>query len=151
MLILHVAKILEYLAHNSHNIKGKFATMNKWIVIMMLMLSTKFLSAQQSAIASAFKAGDAKAITALAESNIDITIANEESTYSVQQATIVLASFFAEHKVISYTSSHEGSSATGSIFQIGNLVTTMGSYKVYVYCKIFSGKTTIQEIRLVPM
>ena len=98
-------------------------------------------------IAGGFKTGDAAAIAKNFEGNVEITIKTGSTSYSKSQAEMVLKSFFAAHKPKTFTIAHDGTSPQGSKYFIGNLTTTSGNYRTYVYAKTVNNQLVIQEIR----
>lgn len=98
-------------------------------------------------IAAAFKTGDASDIAKNFEGNVEITIKTGSTSYSKSQAEMVLKSFFAAHKPKTFTVVHQGTSPQGSKYFIGNLTTSAGNYRAYIYAKTIKTELVIQEIR----
>ena len=98
-------------------------------------------------IASSIRTGNASALAASFQSNVEITIKEAGNSYSKSQAEMVLKNFFASHQPKSFSIAHEGTSPEGSKYFIGTLTTSSGNYRTYVYAKSASGALTIQEIR----
>ena len=98
-------------------------------------------------IVNGFKTGDASLIAKNFEGNVEITIKTGTTSYSKSQAEMVLKNFFASHKPKSFVVAHEGTSPQGSKYFIGNLNSSAGNYRTYVYAKTVKNELTIQEIR----
>lgn len=98
-------------------------------------------------IANAIRTGNASALAASFQSNVEITIKDTGNSYSKSQAEMVLKNFFSTHQAKGFTIAHEGTSPEGSKYFIGNLSTSTGNYRTYVYAKSAAGALTIQEIR----
>ena len=116
-------------------------------VILCLLLSITASAQGFDNIVAAFKNGDAAAVAKNFEGNVEITIKTGTTSYSKSQAEMVLKSFFAAHKPKSFAVAHEGTSPQGSKYFIGNLTSTAGNYRTYVYAKTVKNELVIQEIR----
>ncbi len=98
-------------------------------------------------ISNAIKSGDASSIASAFEANVEITIKDSQNSYSKNQAEMVLKNFFSTHPPKAFSIVHQGTSPEGSKYFIGNLSTSTGNYRTYVYSKATAGKLAIQEIR----
>ena len=98
-------------------------------------------------ISMAIQSGNSRELAKMLDNNIEITILDEEASYSKAQAEMVLESFFDKNKPQSFQIIHKGSSNEGSKYGIGKLVTVNGTYRTYIYAKIKDGSYFIQEIR----
>ncbi len=98
-------------------------------------------------IANSIKAGNASALAANFQNNVEITIKDAGNSYSKSQAEMVLKNFFASHQPKSFAIAHQGTSPEGSKYFIANLATSAGNYRTYVYAKNAGGVWVIQEIR----
>ncbi len=121
-------------------------------VIAFLLLSSIFVQANPTqsfdGITGAIRSGNASALAANFQGNVEVTIKDASGSYSKTQAEVVLKNFFAQHAPKSFAIAHEGTSPEGSNkYIIGNLTTAAGNYRVYVYAKITGGSLAIQEIR----
>jgi len=101
------------------------------------------------AVTKAIKSGNASEVARQFDKIVDITINNEQSTYSKSQAEMVLKNFFVAHEVSSFTAKHQGSPTdNNSVFLIGDLATKdHKKYRIYLYFKQKSGNLMLQEIR----
>lgn len=118
-------------------------------VTLFLALAVHWAQAQSfAAISNAIKQGNASALAANFQSNVEITIKDASNSYSKSQAEMVLKNFFSSNQPRSFAIAHEGTSPEGSKYFIGNLSTSGGNYRVYVYAKSVSGAFSIQEIRI---
>ncbi|MCS6934961.1 MAG: DUF4783 domain-containing protein [Chitinophagales bacterium] len=99
-------------------------------------------------ISNAIKQGNASALASFFQSNVEITIKDASNSYSKSQAEIVIKNFFSSNQPRSFSIAHEGTSPEGSKYFIGNLSTSGGNYRMYVYAKTSGGSYSIQEIRI---
>jgi hypothetical protein len=67
--------------------------------------------------------------------------------YSKTQAEMVVRDFFSKNTPTSFKIIHKGTSNQGSEYAIGTLITSVGSFRTYIYVKQKSTGYTIQEIR----
>ena len=93
------------------------------------------------AVASAIKAGDAKALSLYFNSSVDLTAPGVDGTYSKSQAEMIVKNFFALNKPVSFSINQNGNSSEGSQYSIGTLVTAKGKFRTYFLVKKVSGKS----------
>lgn len=81
---------------------------------------------------------------------VDVTLNNEQSTYSKSQATIVLKKFFSKHNIKSFTVKHKGSPAdNSSVYLIGTVFTEDGdTFRLYLFFKQKNDGLYLQEVRI---
>ncbi len=131
-------------------IKMLFLIMRKIILSLLLAFSFQFSIAQDSvyeSVVSSLRLGDSKQLSIYFNSNMELTILDNESVYSKIQAELVLKEFFEKYPVSSYSLLHRGKSPEGSIFSIGKLTTSKGVFRTYFYLKQIGGKTLLNELR----
>ncbi|HMG14618.1 MAG TPA: DUF4783 domain-containing protein [Saprospiraceae bacterium] len=101
------------------------------------------------AVSRAFKDGNADAVSNYMDSSVDINILGEETTLAKAQAVQSLKNFFSKNKAKGFTQIHTGSSkAKESCYYIGELDSTSGKYRVYIYFKGSGTAQLIKEIRI---
>lgn len=99
-------------------------------------------------ISSAIKTGDSRQLSRYFNTNVDLTILNQEEVYSKAQAEQVLKDFFSKNSPKTFSIIHKGLSKEGSKYAIGNLLTNQGvTYRTYMYVKQAGGVEYIQELR----
>lgn len=100
------------------------------------------------AIAKAISAGDVDALAKYFDDNLEISILDDEKTYTKAQATEVVKTFFNDNKPKSFNPIHNGTSKGNSDqFCIGNLSSGSGNYRVYIYLKNVGASVAIKELR----
>lgn len=98
-------------------------------------------------IANAIKNGNAKDLAGYFDSNLLVTILDEEETYSKAQAELVVKDFFSKHSPRSFEIVHSGESAGGSQqYSIGILTCANGTFRVYINIKSSGSTYVIQEL-----
>jgi hypothetical protein len=99
-------------------------------------------------ITSALNAGDADALSKYFAPSVEISIQDKEQVYAKAKATEVVRNFFTTNKPKSFSQMHKGVSRENSDqYCIGNLVSTTGNFRVYLYLKVSGSNLSIQEIR----
>lgn len=122
--------------------------MRALFIFLFTVFSVGFSAAQSfDGVVTAIKAGNASALAQNFQGNVEITIKDAEASYSKAQAEQVVKNFFASHQPRSFTVAHQGTSPEGSKYFIGNLTTSSGNYRIYVYAKTSGSGMSIQEIR----
>ncbi|MCB9255890.1 MAG: DUF4783 domain-containing protein [Chitinophagales bacterium] len=121
----------------------------KFFLFAFIFLFVSGLNAQDfSKIGSALQSGNTSELGKYFDGNVELTILNTEAVYSKSQAEMVIKNFFSSNSPKSYKVVHNGDSGSGAKYQIGELTTSGGVYRTYVYAKEKMGSMLIQEIRI---
>ncbi len=120
------------------------------LVSIMFIFHTAVGQAEVGRVALALKTGDVSSVAKYFEKVVDVTILNEQSTYSKSQAERVLKSFFSKNNVKNFSVLHTGSSnGDNVVFVIGELDTEQGPYRTYIMFKQRRDKSYfLQEMRV---
>lgn len=120
-----------------------------YFLFMFCLFFQTYAQTPVEAVTKALQSGNASEIAKQFDKVIDITINNEQATYSKSQAEVVLKTFFNSNIVSSFTPKHKGSpSENNSVYLIGDLITKDSKkYRVYLYFKQKSSNLLLQEIR----
>ncbi len=121
-------------------------------LFFLLLLIPAFSFGQTNAslesITAALNAGDVEALSKYFAPNVEISIEDKEQVYAKAKATEVIRTFFNTNKPKSFNQMHKGVSRENSDqYCIGNLSSTSGNYRVYLYLKVSGSNLSIQEIR----
>ena len=99
-------------------------------------------------ITKALGGGDSEALASMMDAEVELSLLGEENLYSRDQARTKLTAFFASHAPSAFNQVHQGSSKSDNAeYCIGNLTTSTGVYRVYIYIAKKGGKTVLQELR----
>lgn len=128
--------------------KNRFLKTLTIIAGFLLVFSIKSNAQNFDNIANAIRSGNASAIAANFQANVEMTIKDSGNSFSKSQAEMVLKDFFAKNQPKSFTIAHQGTSPEGSKYFIGNLVTSTGSYRMYINGKASGGTFTIDQVRI---
>ena len=104
-------------------------------------------SAELGDVASAIKAGNARALATYFDNTVEVTILSQEGSYSKAQAEAVVKDFFSKHKPTAFQIIHKGDSGGNAKYAIGKLGTASGSYRTYIYVKRRGESLLIQQLR----
>jgi hypothetical protein len=133
--------------------KVKPATTGNIILLLMIMgILSQTLSAQDQSvsdkISQAIKAGNAAMLSDHLNASIDLSIPNNEGTYSKKQAEQILKMFFSKNPAESFELEHSGNSNSGSTYLIGSYKSKAGkTFRVYMLIKARSGNELIQQLK----
>ena len=117
-------------------------------LIVPFMIQASFMADILDDIGLTIKSGNAKELVKFFDTNVEITLLDEEGTYSKAQAEQVIKDFFAVYEPASFVLVHRGSSGEGSQYGIGSLTTTKGQkFRTYFFVKKLGEKSLIQELR----
>jgi len=81
------------------------------------------------------------------DENIDITLVDEDQTYSKDQATLVLAEFFKKNTVHRFEVLHKGSSGNNAEFAIAKVDTSTTSFRTYILINKINDIYKLIELR----
>lgn len=123
--------------------------------ILLLIMIGNFSSKAEivdptwDAVSEGFRQGNARILSNYLSNSIDLSILNSDKTLSKTQAVSELESFFNTNKPKSFNQVHQGNSkARDSYYCIGELETSNGKFRVYVYFKSAGASSQVQEIRI---
>jgi hypothetical protein len=98
-------------------------------------------------IANAIRKGNATELAVYFNSSIDLTVPGKEGSFSKAQAEQIVKDFFTKNTPKSFEIKHQGTSADGSNYAIGSLVTNKGNFRTYFLTKSISNKNYIQQLQ----
>lgn len=100
-------------------------------------------------VISAIKAGNAKELASFFHTNIELTVLDNDGTYSKSQAEIIIKDFFTKNPPKEFSINHNGSSKDLSQFYIGSYKTNnQQNYRIYFLIKSLSDKMLIQQLQI---
>ena len=120
------------------------------VCIIGLSLGASSLCAQGSAlkaIQNSVKASNASSLVEHFDSTVELTIGEQEGTYSKAQAEQIVRSFFQRNKATSFVVKHSGSSSMGKKYEIGTYKTSSKTFRTYVLISQKDGKYVIHQLR----
>lgn len=120
------------------------------ILFMLITLAPLAAHAQgkvPESVNLAFKAGNAEALAAYFNDNVELVILDQEDVYSRKQAEQIMRKFFAEHRPVAFKVIF-GSGKEVSRYAIGSLETQQGTFRVYLLIKDREGKPLIHLLRI---
>jgi hypothetical protein len=100
-----------------------------------------------SAIAIAFKAGNAAELSKYLNSTVELQLLNKEDFYKKAAAETILKDFFASHQPRDFIIRHQGA-RNDAQYAIGNLKTEKGEFRVYFLLKKVDKDLLIHLIRI---
>ena len=117
-----------------------------------LLLAVLFVpllnGSNMDAITRAISTGDVNALGQYLDQTVEIAIPNQEDLYEKAEASAILKGFFSQHVPKAFSQVHQGTSkGNDSLYCIGNLTTSNGTFRVYIYMHLQNGKLSIQELR----
>ena len=94
------------------------------------------------------KQGNMTRLSQLFESTMEITLNNQEDTYSRAQATTLLTRFFNEHKPVRITLLHKVNTNQKFLFGVAIMDSNSGNYRIAYTFNEIGGSMKIIEIRI---
>ncbi|WP_423129346.1 DUF4783 domain-containing protein [Gaoshiqia sp. Z1-71] len=98
-------------------------------------------------IVSSLKTGNANALSAYFNQNIEMVVLDQDDVYSKAQAQQIVSNFFSNYKAQGFSVIHQGGKE-GSKYAIGNLSTNKGTFRVYFLLKNDGGRAYIHQLRI---
>jgi len=122
-------------------------------ILVLIGLNTLFLVNDVQAVnipdevVTAFKQGNAKVLAKYFNANIELVVLDKEDIYSKTQAEVIVRDFFSQNPVSDFSIVHQGGKE-GAKYVIGNLSTSKGNFRVYIYMKTVGGNAVISQLRI---
>ena len=121
-----------------------------FLVGALLVLVSLSLFAQPNVkdIGLTIKQGNAKGLSSFFDKHIELVLSGKSVMYSKNQAEIIIQKFFSKVDPTNFIDERSGNSYSNSTSHtIGHMVTSNGTYKVYMFFMLKSGNYLIREIR----
>jgi len=122
------------------------------LTLFLFLISLSYSYAQRDVsptILSALQRGDAVAVSAFFNENIELIVGQVNDVFSKKQATGILADFFRRNRVGSFRIIHKGNKEN-SAFTICSMQAGAVSYRVYVLVRTSDTQQLIQQLRIEP-
>lgn len=123
----------------------------KNLMILFLIVPAFAFTVEEdiTSITKALNSGDATTLSNFFDSDVELSILDNEDIYSKAEASKIVKTFFADNATKSFAKAHSGQSkGSDSQYVIGNLTTSVGAYRVYIYMKVSGKNYLIQELRI---
>jgi hypothetical protein len=101
-----------------------------------------------SGIISAFQTGNANTLSSYFDSEVEISILDDDNVYPKAQAKQIMEKFFTSYKPASFAKQHEGTSPSGANYCIGILKTSKGTFRVSIHATSTSGKKVVKQVQI---
>jgi Na+-transporting NADH:ubiquinone oxidoreductase subunit NqrC len=98
-------------------------------------------------VAAAIRSNDSRELAKYFNNTIEVSLLDQEGTYSKGQAEMIIKNFFAKNPAISFVVNQKGSSAGGAQFLIGSYKSGAAVLRTYVLLKPNAGQLLIQQIQ----
>lgn len=99
-------------------------------------------------ITKAISTGNVTALEPYLDKSVEIAILQQENMYSKTEAVQILKTFFGKNKPQAFNQMHTGQSkGKEAHYSIGNLTTSSGTFRVYIYARVEGDKYYVQELR----
>lgn len=118
------------------------------LVTMLLAITMQGVAQDFTPITAELQGANISNFVAHFDSNVELTILDNEGMYSKGQVETILNDFLGKNKPSAYKKVHEGNSGNGAFFQIGELSTTSGTFRTYLYAKNINGKFVVQGFKI---
>ena len=116
---------------------------------LILLLLVSALNADQiDSIAWLIKEGNSERLSQLLSPTVEITMNDQENTYSKRQAVEVVKRFFDEHRPVTSKLLHKVNSGSKFLFGVVIYTSTNGVYRIGYTIDITEKSTRIIELRI---
>jgi len=117
-------------------------------ILVLAVVVAMQIGANLPDITKAISSGDATSLGQYFDQSVTVAILDQEDIYDKAGATNAVKQFFAKNTPKGFSQVHQGASkGADSQYVIGNLTTSGGTFRAYIYVKSSGGKTLIQELR----
>ncbi len=99
-------------------------------------------------IGQAIEKGNATALSAYFDKNVELTLPENEGIFSKTQASQLMKDFFARNKPVEFKLMHKGGSEKSAMYGIGELRSEKGKFRVYIFLKKSEGAFKIQQLKV---
>ena len=121
----------------------------KFLFFVLFLIPCTNSGTAQSDLGTALGKGDVTGIAAYLGDKVELTIGTREEVLARQAAITRLREFYASHTAKGFKMMHSGNSKSNdSNYQIGELATDQGSYRVYLYYAQQNGARVVTELRI---
>lgn len=122
------------------------------VVLFTQILPTQYIDAQTTNNASvklirALETGNADALAALFNDNVELVLPKTENFFTKQQAKSILTDFFKKNPVIDFNVLHKGNKEN-AYFIIGTIVSSRGSFRVSVFSRKSGAQIFVYQLRI---
>ena len=118
-------------------------------LVFTFLVCSAFAQTAVDEVAKGMSTGDVTKVAQYFDKVVDITINDQQSTYSKSQAEMVLKNFFAKNKFRSFSLRHKGSGTNStSVYVIGYINTEKGKFTMYLMFKQRDSNVLVQEVMI---
>jgi hypothetical protein len=128
----------------------KLLKMKSLISFIFMICSMQIANAQYEVsgdILNAIADGDAAALSAYFNDNVELVVGSVNDVFSKQQAFGIMSNFFKKNKINSFQILHKGTKES-SAFSISTMKTATNTYRVYVLVRKAGSGQLIQQLRI---
>lgn len=119
------------------------------MAILLFAFVTVSANPDFKVIGNLIQSGNTQALAAHLDSRIELALPGFDDMLSSNQAVSQMNNFFEKNKPSHFEVVHIGTSqSNGAHYCIGNLRTTNGTFRVYIYTRKVGNADKIQEIRI---
>jgi len=121
-----------------------------FLPVFLVLISSLFLFSQGAfpQTTEAIRKGNAHELARHFDQQIDLTFSDVSNTYSSRQAEVILQKFFSKIEPSFFSHLQQGTSmANNTRFVLGNLHSSNGVYKVYLFFIQKNGRYVLRELR----
>lgn len=120
----------------------------KLILIALILMPISLRADGFDDLMQAMKSGQAGGVTKFFNSNVELTLLDNEGIYSKLQAEQMLKNFFVQHPPKTVYIQHRGSSAQGAKYAIAIYEATNGKFRTYIFMKDNGNGLQVNEFRI---
>ena len=118
-------------------------------VMVSFLFSVMLPLSGQVDVKSAFEQENAAKFESLFHTHVEMIMLNKDDRYAKAQAVELMDAFFKVHEVKRFEKMHSGQSRNnGSNYDIGQLYTDKGKYRVYIYYRQVDNKNVIHQLTI---
>jgi hypothetical protein len=132
-----------------HNYWYRYGMLKKITLSLLTLVSLTAMRADIfDTVVQTLKSGQAKEVAKYFNTNVALTMLNDEGIYSKQQAEVIMKNFFSQNPPKNVTIQHRGASAGGAKFAVAIYECAQGNFRAYIFMKDAGNGMLIHELRI---
>lgn len=129
--------------------KKKVMRLSTILTFSILFLSLTISAQSVEQVKTAFASGNVTLLSGYFGEEVEISMNRKQDVLSGEEAKTEMKSFFAKHPPVSFSNVHKGASGkNGTGYFTGDLQTSKGVFRVFVYFEKADQNMWIKEIRI---
>jgi len=116
------------------------------VLFLLMLVAINSFGQFPGQIVNGLKSGDARAVSAYFNENVELVVLDRENVCSQAQGEQILRDFFSKNKPSDFTITHQGGEEAP--YAIGKMQTSGGNFRIYLVLKSIGNSPKIVQLRI---